>query len=52
MKMNRIGRKIIELKKGLQGVWRRTILKGFDYTFRTGERVGIVGKNSCGKTTF
>ena len=52
VKMNRIGGKIIESKKVYKAFGDRTILKGFDYTFRTGERVGIVGKNGCGKTTF
>ena len=28
------------------------VLKGFDYTFSKGERVGIVGKNGVGKSTF
>jgi len=28
------------------------ILKGFDYTFKKGERVGIIGKNGTGKSTF
>ena len=28
------------------------ILIGFDYTFKKGERIGIVGKNGCGKSTF
>jgi ATP-binding cassette subfamily F protein uup len=27
-------------------------LKGFDYTFKKGERVGVVGKNGVGKSTF
>jgi ATP-binding cassette subfamily F protein uup len=30
----------------------KAILKGFDYTFKRGERVGIVGKNGTGKSTF
>src|SRR5690606_12828186 len=25
---------------------------GFDYTFKKGERIGIVGKNGAGKSTF
>ncbi|MBT8195617.1 MAG: ATP-binding cassette domain-containing protein, partial [Bacteroidia bacterium] len=29
-----------------------TILDGFDYTFKKKERVGIVGKNGTGKSTF
>ena len=28
------------------------ILKGFDYQFSKGERIGIVGKNGVGKSTF
>ena len=28
------------------------ILKGFDYTFKKGDRIGIVGKNGAGKSTF
>jgi ATP-binding cassette subfamily F protein uup len=28
------------------------VLKGFDYTFSKGERIGIVGKNGVGKSTF
>jgi len=52
VKMNRIGGKIIELKKVYKEFPGLPILKGFDYTFRTGERVGVVGKNGTGKTTF
>jgi ATP-binding cassette subfamily F protein uup len=28
------------------------ILKGFDYTFKKGERIGVIGKNGVGKSTF
>ena len=28
------------------------IMKGFDYTFKRGERIGVVGKNGVGKSTF
>lgn len=52
IKMNRLGGKIIELKKVYKKFDEKVILKGFDYTFRTGERVGIVGKNGTGKSTF
>jgi ATP-binding cassette subfamily F protein uup len=30
----------------------KVILKGFDYTFKKGERVGVIGKNGTGKSTF
>ena len=52
MKMNRIGGKVIELKKIYKAYDDLKILTGFDYTFRTGERIGIVGKNGAGKSTF
>jgi len=52
MKMNRLGGKVIELKKVYKSYGEKTILKGFDYTFKKGERVGVVGKNGVGKSTF
>lgn len=51
-KMNRLGGKIAELKKVYKSYGDTTILKGFDYTFKKGERVGIIGKNGAGKSTF
>ncbi|MFL5810191.1 MAG: ABC-F family ATP-binding cassette domain-containing protein, partial [Flavisolibacter sp.] len=51
-KMNRLGGKTVELKKLYKSFGDKTILKGFDYTFKKGERVGIVGKNGAGKSTF
>jgi ATP-binding cassette subfamily F protein uup len=52
MKMNRIGGKVVEMKKVWKAFGDQTILKGFDYTFKKGERVGVIGKNGVGKTTF
>ncbi len=52
MKMNRLGGKVIELKKVYKRYGDKVILKGFDYTFKKGERIGIVGKNGAGKSTF
>lgn len=52
MKMNRIGGKVAELKKVCKNYGEKIILKGFDYTFKKGERIGIAGKNGVGKTTF
>lgn len=52
IKMNRIGGKVIEMKKVYKGYGDLKILKGFDYTFKTGERIGIVGQNGSGKSTF
>lgn len=52
VKMNRLGGKVAELKKVYKAYGDLTILKGFDYTFARGERVGVVGKNGAGKSTF
>jgi ATP-binding cassette subfamily F protein uup len=52
MKMNRLGGKVVEMKKVYKSYGDKVILKGFDYTFKKGERVGIVGKNGVGKSTF
>jgi ATP-binding cassette subfamily F protein uup len=52
LKMNRLGGKILELKKVYKSYGALPILKGFDYTFKRGERVGVVGPNGVGKSTF
>ncbi|MEJ8818796.1 ABC-F family ATP-binding cassette domain-containing protein [Lacibacter sp. H407] len=52
MKMNRLGGKVVEMKKVYKSFGEKQILKGFDYTFKKGERVGVVGQNGAGKSTF
>jgi ABC transport system ATP-binding/permease protein len=52
MKMSRLGGKVAELKKVNKSFADKIILKGFDYTFKRGDRIGVVGKNGAGKTTF
>ncbi|MEM9022575.1 MAG: ABC-F family ATP-binding cassette domain-containing protein, partial [Bacteroidota bacterium] len=49
VKMNRIGGKILEMKKVYKAYGELPILQGFDYTFKRGERVGIIGPNGVGK---
>jgi ATP-binding cassette subfamily F protein uup len=51
-KMTRLGGKIMEMKKVYKAYGAHVILKGFDYTFKRGGRIGIVGKNGVGKSTF
>ena len=52
VKMDRIGGKILELKNIKKSYGDLSILNGFDYTFKKGERIGILGKNGVGKSTF
>ncbi len=52
LKMTRLGGKILELKKVRKSFGGKLLLNGFDYTFKKGERVGIIGKNGVGKSTF
>jgi len=43
---------VAELKKVNKSFGGKIILKGFDYTFKRGDRIGVVGKNGVGKSTF
>ena len=52
VKMTRMGGKVLEMKKVYKSYGDKVIMKGFDYTFKKGERIGIVGKNGTGKSTF
>lgn len=52
VKMSRVGGKVLELKKIYKSYGDKVLIKGFDYTFNKGERIGIVGKNGVGKSTF
>ena len=50
--MERLGSKIVEFHNVSKAFKNKTILDGFDYTFKKGERIGIIGKNGTGKSTF
>lgn len=50
--MQRLGGKILEMDRVSKAYGNTTILKDFDYIFKKGERVGIIGKNGIGKSTF
>ena len=50
--MERMGSKIIELHKLYKKFKDKTILDNFTYDFQRGERIGIIGKNGTGKSTF
>lgn len=49
---SRLGSKIIDCEDLTLRFGERTMLDGFTYKFTRGERVGIVGKNGAGKSTF
>ena len=50
--MLRLGNKIIELHNLNKSFDNKVILSKFNYSFKKGERVGIIGKNGSGKSTF
>lgn len=52
IKMERLGTKILELHKIGKSFGDKKILENFSYTFKRKERLGIVGNNGTGKSTF
>lgn len=50
--MERLGSKIVELHNISKRFEDKIILDKFNYVFKRGERVGIIGKNGTGKSTF
>ena len=52
VKMERLGGKILELHKVSKAFGEKKILDQFSYIFKRKERVGLVGANGAGKSTF
>ena len=50
--MERLGSKIVEIHNISKAFEDKIILNKFEYVFKKGERIGIIGKNGTGKTTF
>ena len=50
--MERLGSKIVEIHKISKGYEGKQLLDKFEYNFQKGERIGIIGKNGTGKSTF
>jgi ATP-binding cassette subfamily F protein uup len=50
--MERMGSKIVELHNISKKFGEKTILDNFNFNFKRGERIGIIGKNGTGKSTF
>jgi len=52
LNMERLGSKILELHNISKSYGDKIILDKFDYNFTKGDRLGIIGKNGTGKSTF
>lgn len=50
--MQRLGGKILEMNHVTKTYNSIILLKDFDYVFKRGEHIGIIGKNGIGKSTF
>lgn len=50
--MERMGTKIIEFHNVSKSFGEKKILDKFNYNFQPGERIGIIGKNGTGKSTY
>jgi len=50
--MERLGSKILELNYISKSFGENNLFQDFDYVFKRGERIGIIGKNGTGKSTF
>lgn len=52
IKLERMGSKILEFHKIQKAYPGKVIIEDFSYVFKNQERVGIIGKNGVGKSTF
>ena len=52
IKQTRLGKTIVELYNICKGYDDKNLIENFNYKFQKGERVGIVGNNGSGKSTF
>jgi ATP-binding cassette subfamily F protein uup len=50
--MERLGSKMIEMHRVSKAFDKKVILQGFDYNFQRNDRIGIIGNNGTGKSTF
>ncbi|MBN8219369.1 MAG: ABC-F family ATP-binding cassette domain-containing protein [Spirochaetes bacterium] len=50
--MSRIGGKILEIENISKSFGERRLVANFTYKFLKGDRIGVIGKNGAGKSTF
>ncbi|MCA1613879.1 MAG: ABC-F family ATP-binding cassette domain-containing protein [Acidobacteria bacterium] len=49
---SRMGKKVLELRGVSKAYDGRTLLDGFSYILKPGDRIGVIGPNGAGKTTL
>ena len=52
LQAQRLGGKILEMYNVNKSYGELAVLRDFDYVFQRGERIGLIGKNGVGKSTF
>ena len=52
LQAQRLGGKILEMYNVSKSYDDVTVLRDFDYVFKRGERIGLIGKNGVGKSSF
>jgi ATP-binding cassette subfamily F protein uup len=52
VRMTRIGGKILEMNNIHKSFGENRLIEDFSYTFKKGDKVGVVGKNGSGKSTL
>ncbi len=52
LNMERLGSKIVEIHNVSKELGGKNLISNLDYVFKKGERLGIIGKNGTGKSTF
>jgi ATP-binding cassette subfamily F protein uup len=52
IQMERLGSKVVELHHICKSYDEKLLIDKFEYIFKRGERIGIIGKNGTGKSTF
>jgi len=52
VQMQRMGGKVLEMRDVTKAYGKKVLLKDFEYLFTKGERIGVIGDNGVGKSTF